>query len=147
MNAMQIEQIDPLKLPLVTRLYKQFYPSGKAKKDELTLVGYLEDQIVSVVRLKTIENIRLLTGMLVVPDKRQLGLGHQLMQYCSVNILADSDYCFAYEHLASFYAQHGFATIKPSGLPGQLKERFHRYNRNKKLVPMQFLPSDVSVYQ
>ena len=82
MSAMQIEQLDPMKLPLVSRLYKSFYPSGKAKKDELTLVGYMENQMAAVVRFRTIEQYRLLTGMLVVPDFRGQGLGHELMCYC-----------------------------------------------------------------
>ncbi|ANU37706.1 hypothetical protein VSVS05_02628 [Vibrio scophthalmi] len=32
MNELRIETLDPIKLPLVSRLYKAYYPSGKAKK-------------------------------------------------------------------------------------------------------------------
>jgi len=138
---MQIEQLDPMKLPLVSRLYKLFYPSGKAKKDELTFVGYLENQLVSVVRFRTIEQCRLLTGMLVVPDFRDKGLGHELMAYCSEHVLTGGDYCFAYQHLESFYSQHGFTTIEHQELPNALKSLFERYTRTKALVPMKYLSS------
>ncbi|WP_253825798.1 GNAT family N-acetyltransferase [Vibrio sp. RE86] len=138
MSAMQIEQLDPMKLPLVSRLYKSFYPSGKAKKDELTFVGYQENQLAAVVRFRTIEQCRLLTGMLVVPDFRGNGLGHELMAYCLEYVLTEGDYCFAYQHLESFYSQHGFTTIEHQDLPNALKSLFERYTRTKTLVPMKY---------
>jgi len=145
MSAMQIEQLDPMKLPLVARLYKSFYPSGKAKKDELTLVGYTENQMAAVVRFRTIERYRLLTGMLVVPDFRGRGLGHELMCYCLQHVLSEGDYCFAYQHLEGFYAQHGFKTIDCQELPNSLKGLYDRYTRTKTLVPMKYLVSESSL--
>lgn len=108
---MQIETLDPIKLPLISRLYKAHYPSGKAKKDELTIVGSIDQQIVSLVRFRNIEQCRLLTGMLVIPEYRGAGLGHQLMGYCVRHVLSEHDFCFAYAHLQPFYAQHNFKTI------------------------------------
>lgn len=142
MSAMQIEQLDPMKLPLVSRLYKSFYPSGKAKKDELTLVGYTDSQMVAVVRFRTIEEYRLLTGMLVVPGFRGQGLGHDLMCYCLLHVLAEGDYCFAYQHLEGFYEQHSFKTINCQELPNSLKGLYERYTRTKMLVPMKYLVSE-----
>lgn len=142
MSAMQIEQLDPMKLPLVARLYKSFYPSGKAKKDELTLVGYMENQMAAVVRFRVIEQYRLLTGMLVVPDFRGQGLGHELMCYCLQHVLSEGDYCFAYQHLEGFYAQHGFKTLDCQELPNSLKVLYDRYTRTKTLVPMKYLVSE-----
>lgn len=136
---MQIETLDPIKLPLVSRLYKAYYPSGKAKRDELTIVGSMDKQIVSVVRFRSIEQYRLLTGMLVIPAKRSLGLGHQLMSYCQEHILTGQDYCFAYAHLESFYVQHGFQPITPNQLPSALQGLFERYTRKKALVAMQYV--------
>ena len=139
MSTLQIETLDPIKLPLVTRLYKAHYPSGKAKKDELTMVGYYHNQMAALVRFRRIEDHRLLTGMLVVPEYRQLGLGHQLMTYCQQHILTHGDYCFAYLHLECFYAQHGFQTMNSEALPNSLKSLFERYRRTKSLVTMQYV--------
>ena len=142
MSTMQIEVLDPMKLPLVARLYKTYYPSGKAKKDELTIVGCLEGQMVSVVRFRSIEQYRLLTGMLVVPGQRDRGLGHQLMAHCTQKVMNTNDYCFAYLHLEQFYGQHGFMAIAVDELPNSLKGLFERYARTKKLVPMRYVPHE-----
>ncbi|MGD8117101.1 GNAT family N-acetyltransferase [Vibrio sp. TRT 29B02] len=140
MSPLHIEVLDPIKLPLVARLYKSYYPSGKAKKDELILAGYIDQQIVAVVRFRQIEECRLLTGMLVIPDLRAKGLGHHLMNYCEQQVLANQDYCFAYQHLESFYRQHGFKAVDLSALPNTLRNLFERYSRSKKLIPMQYVP-------
>lgn len=140
MSELKIEVLEPIKLPLVTRLYKAHYPSGKAKKDELTIVGYQRNQLVAVVRFRSLDRFRLLTGMLVVPECRDQGLGHQLMEFCQKNVLGEGDYCFAYEHLESFYSQHGFEVVKMDELPNPLKVLFERYcNSGKKLVGMKFV--------
>lgn len=141
MSPLHIEVLDPIKLPLVARLYKAYYPSGKAKKDELVVAGYCESQIAAVVRFRHLEQHRLLTGMLVVPEYRGKGWGHKLMSYCVEQILKESDYCFAYQHLEGFYAQHGFQTVASEQLPNSLKSLFERYSRTKKLIPMQYVPS------
>ena len=52
MSSLHIEVLDPIKLALVSRLYKAYYPSGKAKKDELIIVGYSDNQLTSVVRFQ-----------------------------------------------------------------------------------------------
>ncbi|MEX0333154.1 GNAT family N-acetyltransferase [Vibrio tubiashii] len=136
---MQIETLDPIKLPLVSRLYKAHYPSGKAKKDELTIVGSIDQQIVSLVRFRNIEQYRLLTGMLVLPEHRGSGLGHQLMGYCALRVLSEHDFCFAYAHLETFYAQHNFKAIDASQLPNSLKGLFERYSLKKQLVAMKYV--------
>lgn len=139
MSTLSIEVLDPIKLPLVTRLYKQHYPSGKAKKDELTIVGYLDQQLTAVVRFRSIDHYRLLTGMLVEPEKRGLGLGHELMAYCRKEVLTEQDYCFAYQHLEAFYAQHGFVRTDEANLPNSLQQLFVRYtNSGKKLLAMHY---------
>ncbi|OAM98917.1 acyltransferase [Vibrio europaeus] len=139
MSPMQIETLDPIKLPLISRLYKAHYPSGKAKKDELTIVGAIDQQIVSLVRFRNIEQYRLLTGMLVLPEHRGIGLGHKLMGYCAQNVLSEHDFCFAYAHLETFYAQHNFKTIDASQLPNSLKGLFERYSLKKQLVAMKYV--------
>lgn len=139
MSHLVIETLDPIKMPLVSRLYKAHYPSGKAKKDELTLVGYQQNKLVAVVRFRNIDKYRLLTGMLVVPECRGEGIGHQLMQHCQNSVLAEGDYCFAYQHLEAFYAQHGFVAVEANELSNPLRVLFERYSSSgKKLVGMRF---------
>ncbi|RJX72364.1 N-acetyltransferase [Vibrio sinensis] len=139
MNQLTIEVLDPIKLPLVTRLYKAHYPSGKAKSNELTIVGYIEQSLSAVVRFRPIEEFRLLTGMLVIPQYREQGVGHQLMNYCQQHTLTSKDYCFAYSHLELFYQQHGFTTIPASTLPNSLKLLYNRYSHSgKRLTPMHY---------
>lgn len=151
-TSLRIEPLDPIKLPLITRLYKAHYPSAKAKKNELTIVGYTplmdnaansHDELCCVVRLRPIDPYRLLTGMLVLPDYRGNGIAHQLMQHCRQHMLTPNDYCFAYTHLAPFYAQHGFVTLEPDTLPPPLRTLFMRYcHSGKSLVAMQFQPTE-----
>lgn len=139
MTPLRIELLDPIKLPLVTRLYKAHYPSAKAKKNETTIVCYQYDALCGVVRFRPLDTFRLLTGMLVLPEYRGQGVAHQLMHYCQQHILGHQDYCFAYTHLAPFYAQHGFVSVSTEQLPPPLKELFERYCRSgKQLVAMHF---------
>lgn len=139
MSNLSFDILDPIKLPLVSRLYKAHYPSGKAKKDELTVVAYHEGKLIAVVRFRSLEQFRLLTGMLVVPEHREQGIGHKLMEYCQHSVLQHGDFCFAYEHLEAFYAAHDFKAVEPHQLPNSLKMSFERYvNSGKRLVAMQY---------
>ncbi|EGU32135.1 hypothetical protein VIBRN418_13211 [Vibrio sp. N418] len=139
MNELRIETLDPIKLPLVSRLYKAHYPSGKAKKNEQTIVAYHQQQLIGVVRFKPIEQYQLLTGMLVIPEQRGKSIGHALLLHCQQSICNGNTYCFAYPHLEDFYQQHGFATIEQSTLPACLKQLFERYiGSGKALIPMHY---------
>ncbi|WP_070970474.1 GNAT family N-acetyltransferase [Vibrio sonorensis] len=141
MHELRIETLDPIKMPLVTRLYKSHYPSGKAKSNEKTIVAYNNNTLIGVVRFRPIEQYQLLTGMLVVPEHRGKGVGHELMKHCRHQVLDTDVYCFAYQHLESFYSQHGFTTIEAEALPNNLNQLFNRYTRSGKcLIPMHFLP-------
>ncbi|AIU68097.1 GNAT family N-acetyltransferase [Vibrio coralliilyticus] len=136
---LKIDILDPVYTPIISRIYKAYYPSGKAKKDELTIAGSIDQQIVALVRFRNIEKYRLLTGMLVIPEHRRAGLGHQLMDYCVEYVLSEQDFCFAYAHLETFYAQHNFETIDASQLPNSLKGLFERYSLKKQLVAMKYV--------
>lgn len=127
-----ISQLDPQLIPLVQKLYKQHYKSSKAKKDELIFVARLDQELCGVVRLKTIGQYRLLTGMLVIPKYRGLGIGHMLLKHCKKVALNSSDYCFAYRNLEAFYQQHNFTLIPPEQLPEPLKNLLLRYSAGGK---------------
>ncbi|MGU3847201.1 GNAT family N-acetyltransferase, partial [Vibrio diabolicus] len=81
----------------------------------------------ALLRLKTVDRSRLLTGMLVTPTLRGPGIGKELLTHCKNNVFTDGDYCFAFTHLESYYSKHGFKTIDCSELPHPLKMAFQRY--------------------
>lgn len=139
MNQVSIKSLDPQMLPLVQKLYKQHYKSAKAKSNELIYVAYFQSELCGVVRLRTINENRLLTGMLVSPNRRGMGIGHLILQHCRSETLSVDDYCFAYHNLQPLYQQHGFIAVEPSELPISLKQLFDRYSQSgKNLTPMRF---------
>lgn len=139
MKQLNIVQLNSIALPLVQKLYKQHYKAGKAKSNELIYVAYNDNELCGVVRLRPVEQYRLLTGMLVIPQYRHLGVAHHLMKHCARHTLKKSDYCFAYTHLVPFYNRHHFEIVEPSDLPSQLFSLFQRYSQSgKALTAMQY---------
>ena len=139
MNNVIITQLDSVKVPLVKRFYKEHYPTGKANKSELIYSLELDGQLCGVVRFRTIEDARLLTGMAISKEYRGKQLGSKLMDYCVLHTLTEKDYCFAYSHLTNFYNRHQFTQIDPNELPNGLRVLYGRYsNSGKDLIPMHY---------
>ncbi|OEF06209.1 GNAT family N-acetyltransferase [Vibrio genomosp. F10] len=139
MSELTIAVLPTIKVPLVNKLYKVHYPSGKAKKDEHIITASNRSSIIAMVRFRTIEQYRLLTGMLVIPEQREQGVGHALLNYCQDNELTSNDFCFAYDHLESFYRAHQFEIVALDEMPNCLKNLYQRYvNSGRSLIPMQF---------
>ncbi|MGR5070435.1 GNAT family N-acetyltransferase [Vibrio alfacsensis] len=137
--------LNPIKLPLIKRLYKAHYPAGRAKRDELIVTASVDSNILALLRMKSVDTSRLLTGMLVIPEARGTGVGKALLSYCEENIFRHGDYCFAFQHLENYYSQYGFKTISGNTLPNSLKIAFSRYvDSGKDLIPMQFMASSPS---
>ncbi|CAM3858160.1 N-acetylglutamate synthase [Vibrio aerogenes CECT 7868] len=141
MNQLLFEQLDPIKIPLIQRFYKQHYPSGKAKKDEQVIIAKdNQHQICAAVRFRHISNYQLLTGMTVATEKRQQGIGHQLLTFCEQRILHEQVYCFALAHLKDFYTTHHFRYQEPDTLPEAIRTLYFRYTRQGKvLIPMRYI--------
>lgn len=143
MDELQFQRLDPVKIPLIKRFYKQHYPSGKARKDDEIYTASLRGNLCAVVRFRSVDRYRLLTGMAVDSSLRHQGIGSQLLIYCQQNTLSQGDYCFAFEHLASFYRQHGFQVVTQELLPNTLKNLLLRYlSGGKSLIPMQYSAQD-----
>ncbi|OAN16358.1 acyltransferase [Photobacterium jeanii] len=139
MNKLSFHILEPLRFPLINRIYKQFYPAGKAKKDEVIWVGEDEKQIISCVRFKTIEDTHLLTGMLVIPEYRGIGISEQLLSATLTHIETKPCYCFAFSHLVPLYQKAQFEVIETHELPHFLASRIARYSASgKDLVPMRY---------
>ncbi|MGF1681963.1 GNAT family N-acetyltransferase [Photobacterium minamisatsumaniensis] len=140
MNDFRFHPLEPLRFPLINRLYKAHYPAGKAKRDEVIWVGENDNGIQCCVRFKQFDNYQLLTGMLVHPSIRELGVGQQLVQASKLQISQKTCFCFAFSHLESFYQRAGFQIISDSALPESLKSRIERYRQSgKALIPMRFV--------
>lgn len=140
MRQIHIKPLDPIKLPLVQKLYKAFYPSAKPKRDELILTAYLQSELAAVVRFRQIDQYRLMTGMLVIPKYRGQSVGEQLLSYCQQQVLNSRDFCFAYPYLESYYSKYGFVKHENEPLPAEINLLYERYTASgKPLTAMQFI--------
>ncbi|PSW59288.1 GNAT family N-acetyltransferase [Photobacterium leiognathi] len=140
MNEIIYRQLDPIRLPVVNKIYKDFYPAGKAKRDESIWVAESNNSIVASVRFKSIDDVQLLTGMLVTPEYRLKGIANELIKASHSQIMQKTCYCFAFQELEKLYQKSGFVTIEAEALPNNIKQRFFRYaNSGKHLIPMLFI--------
>lgn len=140
MSQVRYQQLNPIRLPIINKLYKDFYPAGKAKRDETLWVGESQQGIICCVRFKYIGELQLLTGMLVKPEYRGQKIATQLLQHAIPQINQKPCYCFAFKELEALYQQAGFITLDPQQLPHDLQQRFERYcNSGKKLIPMHYI--------
>lgn len=141
MNKLNFHLLEPLRFPLVNRLYKEFYPAGKAKKDEVIWIGDNDKGLICSVRFKQFDSLQLLTGMLVHPEYRRQGLAQQLLTASNKQIRNKDCYCFAFRELVSLYTATGFKIVAIEDLPNTLSSRLIRYaSRGKDLVPMYYQP-------
>ncbi|SJN58464.1 Acetyltransferase (GNAT) family protein [Vibrio ruber DSM 16370] len=142
MDHLSFEMLDPLKLPLVQRFYKQHYPTAKPKRNELIYTAHIAGQLCAVVRFRHIgTSYLLLTGMAVAKELRAQGIGHQLLSYCEAYVLKQHVFCFAYRHLENFYHQHHFERQSPQTLPVEINHLYQRYcNQGRDILPMQYSP-------
>ncbi len=139
MSQIHYQQLNSIRLPIANKLYKDFYPAGKAKRDETLWVGESAQGIICCVRFKYIGELQLLTGMLVKPEYRGKKIATHLLQHAIPQIKKTPCYCFAFSELETLYQHVGFITLHPQQLPNDLKQRFERYcNSGKKLTPMQY---------
>ena len=139
MSQVHYQPLNLIRLPIVNKLYKDFYPAGKAKRDEILWVGESPQGIVCCVRFKSIGELQLLTGMLVKPDFRGQKMATHLLRHAMPQIKQKPCYCFAFKELEMLYQRAGFFTLHPQQLPHDLQQRFERYyNSGKKLIPMQY---------
>ncbi|TDO97252.1 GNAT family N-acetyltransferase [Marinomonas balearica] len=131
----------PLWFPLVKKFYQAHYPSGKPNKSEPIWVIKDGAHILAALRLKPIsDDTQLLTAMVTHPDKRQRGLGKNLLEGVQEALASKSTYCFALANVVPFYLKNHFVEVAPETLPSELKSRFLKYlNSNPGLTPMLYV--------
>ncbi len=129
--------LDSLRFPLIKRLYKTHYPAGTPKKDDLIWSIEKGTTLCGAVKFRQEEENQLLSGLLVIPSLRGLGLGQLLLKQSKRQSQIKPCYCFAYAYLVPFYQKAGFTLLEASLLPPVLKSKFHRYCASgKDLVPL-----------
>ena len=84
--------------------------------------------MIAVVRFKSVEENRLLTGMLVVPEFRSQGLAHQLMSYCEQHVLQRGFLFLPIQNLKAFISSMVCHALFGS-LPNTLRGLFERYSQ------------------
>ncbi|GIU40813.1 hypothetical protein TUM4438_02920 [Shewanella sairae] len=96
-------------------------------------------KIVASARIRPIGQLAILTGMLVHPDFRGQGVGHQLMDELASVICDGKTYIFALAHLERFYAKHGFCAV--ASAPNDIQQLFLKYQSDsERLVLMGLTP-------
>lgn len=121
----------------VKKFYRQHMPYARLLQKESVCVLTQTDtntdnlgEIVACVRIRPIGQLSILTGMLVHPDFRGQGVGHQLMQALESVLCDGKTYIFALAHLEGFYAQHGFGVI--ADVPNDIAQLFLKYQGSEK---------------
>ena len=135
-SQIQFIELEKIKYPLINQFYKQFYKKGSASKDEAVFI-LKRQTILCSVKLKTLEQALLLTGVATATNERGKGyaslLISKLIQQCSTPI-----YCFPYLHLENFYQQLGFKQLAIEQAPESISKQFKLYNTKQTLLLMSY---------
>ncbi|MGS0676421.1 GNAT family N-acetyltransferase [Shewanella sp. 125m-1] len=121
----------------VKKFYRQHMPYARLLQKESVCVLTQADpnldsfdeitssNIIASARIRPIGQLAILTGMLVHPDFRGQGVGHQLMRELSPVISDGKTYIFALANLEGFYSQHGFCAV--ASAPNDIEQLFLKY--------------------
>ena len=124
---LSIQLLDPIKLKLVNKFYKQSRNSGKASRSDQVWVIRNPQEIVAALRLIDVKCDLLLRSMCVKPELRKQGLGTFLLEGI-VDALAIKDcYCYPFTHLVTFYRVAGFEEVAVDVVPEWISTPYHRY--------------------
>ncbi|MEH2383891.1 MAG: GNAT family N-acetyltransferase [Nostoc sp.] len=123
----KIIQAKPHNTEAIKVFYSQCGYGGGLSEEDLILIAQLEEKIVGAVRLCPHAGFFVLRGMQVLAKFQQQGIGTQLLQVCTEQLVDQVCYCIPWQHLRSFYQQAGFQEVAPVGVPDVLRERFDNY--------------------
>ncbi len=137
MTSYKCAPLDPLRFPLIKRLYKTYYPAGTPRKDDIIWSIEKNATLCGAVKFRQEGENQLLSGLLIIPSLRGLNLGHLLLKQSQLQSRTKPCYCFAYAYLESFYQKAGFTRLEANQLPSILNSKFHRYCASgKDLIPL-----------
>lgn len=126
----------------IKTLYRQCGYGGGLNEEDLIMIAQLEGKIVGAVRLCPDTDFFVLRGMQVLASLQRQGIGTQLLEACTEQIMDRACYCIPWKHLRLFYQQAGFQEVSPVEVPTLLRERFDNYiSRGLNVILMCRLPA------
>ncbi|MPY21150.1 GNAT family N-acetyltransferase [Shewanella psychropiezotolerans] len=148
---MKLIWLDNLHRRGVYGFYRSYMPYTRiSRKEQIALLinddehtfppdSYIKaEQIIAGLRFRPIGEFNLLNGMLVHPDHRGKGIGHQLMKRVTEKLTSKETYLFSLPHLVEFYRKHGFSQDVQA--PNDIEQLFNKYtSQGKDLVMMGYI--------
>lgn len=135
-----VSYLEKLRRPLLHKLYKDNYPSGKPKGKEDIVILEEDKKIIGSIRIKTYDDCHFLTGMMIINEKRQQNYGSILLKNLPQFLTLDAAYCLCEPSLTPFYIKNKFNYANSSEVPHIVKNKYERYTKDGKLL-------DILVYQ
>lgn len=123
-----VSYLDKLRLPLLHKLYKSNYPTGKPKGKEEIIVIEGDGKILGAMRIKTYEECHFLTGVMIIEEMRGQHLGTYLMEKLTDFLALNECYCFCEPNLDDFYIKNNFKLIPHENVPNVIKSKYDRYS-------------------
>ena len=120
-SQIQFIELEKIKYPLINQFYKQFYKKGSASKDEAVFI-LKRQTILCSVKLKTLDQALLLTGVATAANERGKGYASLLISKLMLQSSAPV-YCFPYRHLEKFYQQLGFKQLAIEQAPKSISKK------------------------
>jgi GNAT superfamily N-acetyltransferase len=102
---------------------------GGVASDDVIYIAERGTAVLGAVRRTLEHEVTMLRGMYISPAEQRRGLGSRLLRAFVADLHDVECYCVPYSHLASFYAQAGFAPVADGGMPQFLCERVIAYRR------------------
>ncbi|MBD2213263.1 GNAT family N-acetyltransferase [Nostoc linckia FACHB-104] len=138
----EISQAKPNHIEAVKVFYgKCGYGGGPISEEDLIFIAHLDNKIIGAVRLCPNIDFFVLRGMQVLAPFQRQGIGTQLLQICTKQLVNRVCYCIPWQHLRSFYQQVKFQEVSPVEVPFLLRERFDNYiSREMNVILMRRLP-------
>ncbi|BAY60131.1 hypothetical protein NIES22_01880 [Calothrix brevissima NIES-22] len=138
----EISQAKPNYIEAVKVFYGECgYGGGSISEEDLIFIAQLDNKIIGAVRLCPNTDFFVLRGMQIIAPFQRQGIGTQLLQICTQQLVNRVCYCIPWQHLRSFYQQVKFQEVSPVEVPIFLRERFDNYiSREMKVILMRRLP-------
>lgn len=133
-TALQLRQLTKEEIPLVNRFYKAAHSPHRAGKHEPVIIAQWlldngEKQIIGAVRIRRFAPHQLLTGLIVTPAFRHLGIATKLITTMHEQHGDSPLFAFIEPQLMALYQRCGYQPLLPEELPSQLLTNFIAYRR------------------
>ncbi len=143
---MIIRPSNPCDIDDIKVFYRQCGYGGSLNEEDLIFIATMKAEIVGAVRLCPTPGLFVLRGMQILAPFQRQGIGTQLLQRCTEQLVGCICYCIPWQHLQSFYQQTGFQKVSSTEVPLFLRERFDNYiSRGLDVILMCRLPTSSQV--